>query len=116
MSGNFVDGAGKGFEPFARVKYMSLNRQTWVNDGRVLTETEVDDLSLLGERLLYVGCDEILVIFDAVDFPDDIVTDAQTIEDFIKTFESSCYPSFVHGHPLYRESSGKPLRVNSFAW
>jgi hypothetical protein len=95
-----VDGTGKGLETFARIELIGFNWQLWVNHRGVLTKAEIDNLSFLSKGLLYVGSDEILIIFNAINLPDDIVTHPQTVKDFIKTIETSCHPSVVHGHPL----------------
>jgi hypothetical protein len=66
----------------------------------MLAETKIGHVSFISQGLRDKWCDEISIIVNAVYFPDDIVTNPQTIKDFIKPAEACCYPSVIHGHPL----------------
>jgi hypothetical protein len=70
-----MNSTGKGFESLTGVKLINFNRELWVNNGGVLTETKIDDFTLLGQSLFNKGPDKVSVIIDTVDFPDDIVAE-----------------------------------------
>ncbi len=58
--------------------------------------------AFLGQGLLDIGFNEIAVIINIVDFPDDIITETQAIKNFVKAAESGCHPPVGHDLPFFR--------------
>ena len=83
-----VDVAGEGLEAAQGVDRDDLDARSGRDQGRMSAEAQIDDGAIACDGLRDKGLDEAAVVLDVVDAPDDVVADAQAVEDAIESGES----------------------------
>ncbi len=79
-----VNAGGEGFEAEGWIEAVDGDRRRSADKGFMVPEAHINDPLSLLQGVVDERADEIAVIGDGIDLPDDIVPDAQVIEDLVQ--------------------------------